>query len=164
MIFLSIGSNLVSKYGGRIFNIKKTIELLNTNDIKVISISSYYETPSYPNQSDPKFINIAATVSFNKSPIDLLNKITLIEKSLGRVRGEKNQPRICDIDIIDFEGNIMNNEKLILPHKNMHNRNFVLLPLKEICPNWKHPLKNIKIDELIDNLSLKTMNEITRIV
>ena len=164
MIFLSIGSNLVSKYGDRIFNIKKTIELLNTNDIKVISISSYYETPSYPNQSDPKFINIAAAVSFNQSPIDLLNKITLIEKSLGRVRGVKNQPRICDIDIIDFEGNIMNNEKLILPHKNMHNRNFVLLPLKEICPYWKHPLKNIKIDELIDNLSLKTMNEITRIV
>ena len=90
--------------------------------------------------------------------------ITFIESKLGRVRKVKNQPRICDIDIIDFKGIIMNKEKLILPHKNMHNRNFVLLPLKEICPDWKHPLNNMKIDELINNLGIKLMNEITRIV
>ena len=164
MIFLSIGSNLISKYGDRINNIKKIIELLNLNNIKVINVSSYYETPSYPKQTDPKFINVAAAVKYNKKPLDLLNMITFIESKLGRVRKVKNQPRICDIDIIDFKGIIMNKEKLILPHKNMHNRNFVLLPLKEICPDWKHPLNNMKIDELINNLGIKLMNEITRIV
>ena len=61
----------------------------------------------------------------------------------------KNQPRTCDIDLIDFNGKIVKTEGLSLPHPRAHERNFVLYPLKEICPNWKHPVLNKKIDFLI---------------
>ena len=87
-----------------------------------------------------------------------LNKI---EKKLHRYRGTKNEPRTCDIDIIDFKGMIIKNESLTTPHPKCHTRNFVLLPLKEICPNWIHPIFNKKIDILIKNLNISLRNEIT---
>jgi len=164
MIFLSIGSNLISKFGDRISNIKKIIEHLNLNNVKVVKTSSYFETPSYPNKKNPKFINIVAEILWNKEPLELLNKISFIEKTLGRTRNVKNEPRICDIDIVDFKGIILKSKNLTLPHVNMENRNFVLFPLQEVCPDWKHPLNNMKIDELINNLDTKMMNEITRIL
>ena len=164
MIFLSIGSNLISKFGDRISNIKKIIEHLNLNNVKVVKTSSYFETPSYPKKKNPKFINIVAEILWNKEPLELLNKISFIEKTLGRTRNVKNEPRICDIDIVDFKGIILKSKNLTLPHVNMENRNFVLFPLQEVCPDWKHPLNNMKIDELINNLDTKMMNEITRIL
>ena len=164
MIFLSIGSNLISKFGDRISNIKKIIVHLNLNNVKVVKTSSYFETPSYPNKKNPKFINIVAEILWNKEPLELLNKISFIEKTLGRTRNVKNEPRICDIDIVDFKGIILKSKNLTLPHVNMENRNFVLFPLQEVCPDWKHPLNNMKIDELINNLDTKMMNEITRIL
>ena len=70
--------------------------------------------------------------------------------------------RICDIDIISFNKLIVNSDQLKIPHPSTHNRNFVLFPLKEICPNWTHPITNENIDILIKNLSHSARNEITR--
>jgi 2-amino-4-hydroxy-6-hydroxymethyldihydropteridine diphosphokinase len=162
MIILSIGSNLESVLGNRFQNIKKTIELLRLNDIEIIKISNFYETPSYPNNKYPKFINIALSIQYKKSPKDLLNDIWIIEKKMGRIRNIKNEPRICDIDIIDFDGLVINNKEIKLPHPEAYKRNFVLFPLREIFPMWIHPLNNIKIEDLINKLDPKSRNEITR--
>ena len=163
MIFLGIGSNLNSKYGNRFSNIKKTIQLILSEEIKIKKISSFYETPSYPNQKNPKFINIIIEVESELSPENLLKKILFVEKKMKRRRSVKDEPRICDIDIIDFNKIIINKKNINLPHPRAHERNFVLFPLKEICPMWIHPIMNKKIDDLIENLSLKTRNEITRV-
>jgi len=163
MIFLGIGSNLKSKFGNRFSNIKRTLELISYEKIKIKKISNFYETPSYPNKKNPKFINIVIQIDFQHDPGDLLEKILIIEKKMKRKRSAKNEPRICDIDIIDFNGKILNKENIILPHPKLHERNFVLFPLKEICSMWIHPIMNKKVDVLIKNLSLKTRNEITRI-
>ena len=163
MIFLSIGSNLESGFGDRFFNISKTISLLKFNQIEIVKISNFYETPSYPDKKKPKFLNIATEILFHKSPSDLMKIIFFIEKKMGRIRTFKNEPRVCDIDIIDFNQKIMKTKKIILPHPKTHLRNFVLYPLQEICPNWSHPINNKKIAILIKNLPLIMRNEITRL-
>ena len=163
MIYLSIGSNLSSSFGDRIYNIKKTVHLLRNNEIFIKKISSFYETPSYPNEKNPRFINIALSIFFKGKPNDLLSKIIHIENIMGRIRKIKNEPRICDIDIIDFKKQIIKVDKLEIPHPLASNRNFVLFPLKEICADWRHPISNENIDILIGNLTNTLRNEITRI-
>ena len=92
-----------------------------------------------------------------------LDKIKLIEKKIGRLKTKKNDPRVCDIDIIDFKGLILKKKKLRTPHPKMHLRNFVLYPLREIEPNWTHPVFNKKIDYFLKQLNLKSHIEITRL-
>ena len=161
MIYLNIGSNLNSVYGDRKKNINMAINLIKDEQIPVIKISKFYETPSYPNINDPKFLNTCIQIEFNDSPTNLLVKLNNIEKKLHRHRKAKNEPRTCDIDIIDFKGMIIKNKNLTTPHPQCHTRNFVLFPLKEICPNWIHPIFNKKIDILIKKLNISLRNEIT---
>ena len=163
MIFINIGSNLNSLKGDRFFNLKKTLELIILEKIKIVKISSVYETPSYPNKKNPKFLNIGIEIKCNYSPKNLIKKFNKIEKKLQRIRGFKNKPRTCDIDLIDYNGKIINSKIITIPHTRAHLRNFVLFPLKEICPMWIHPILNKKIDFLIKKLSIKLRNEITRI-
>tara|TARA_B110000902_G_scaffold231938_1_gene274576 strand:- start:116 stop:628 length:513 start_codon:yes stop_codon:yes gene_type:complete len=163
MILLNIGSNLDSIKGDRFFNLKKTLKLIELDNIKILKISSIYETPSYPNKKNPKFLNIGIEVKCNDTPENLIIKFNKIEKKLQRIRGLKNQPRTCDIDLIDYEGKILNSKNLVIPHPKAHLRNFVLFPIKEISSTWIHPILNKNIDFLIKKLSFKLRNEITRI-
>ena len=163
MIYLNIGSNLPLDKGGRESNILKAINYLKKLNIKLIKISSFYETPSYPNSSDPKFINLCVKLKSNLKANELLNEIKKIEKKLGRTRIKKNEPRTCDIDIIDFKSEIKNSNDLILPHPKCHLRNFVLYPILQIDPNWFHPIFKKNAQFLINNLSQKYRIEITRL-
>ncbi len=164
MIYLNIGSNLPIEDGGRETNILKAINHLKKLNLNILKISSFYETPSYPNNSDPKFINLCVKFESNLKAIELLNEIKKIEKKLGRTRIKKNEPRTCDIDIIDFNGKIIKNEELETPHPRLHLRNFVIYPLKEIEPNWFHPIYNKNIDSFFKELDKNSHNEITRLI
>ena len=157
-IYLGIGSNL----GNRITNIEKAKSLLEEKNIKLISFSKYYETPSWPNPKNPKFINIVLKIKCQIKPSELLSICKSIEVKLGRKKAAKNSPRVCDIDIIDFNGLILN-DKLNLPHKMMHKRNFVLLPLFEIEKMWFHPIKKVYIKNLIYSLSNSDISSIKQI-
>ena len=163
MIHLNIGSNLRSIYGSRFDNITIAINLLVDSKIKIIKISNFYETPSYPNQNLPKFINIGVLVSFASDYNELLKIIKLIEKKLGRIKTKKNYPRIIDIDIIDFNKEVKNTKEIILPHPRCHLRNFVLYPILQIDPNWSHPIIKKNVQFLINNLSQKSRIQITRL-
>jgi len=163
VIYLSIGSNL----GNKKRNIEKAKFLLEENRIKIIRSSSIYETYSWPNRNHPKFNNIVIKIITKLKPMNLFFIIKDIEKKLGRKKGLVNRPRVCDIDILDYRGQIYklrdNYNKLIIPHPRLHNRNFVLFPLFEIDKNWKHPLKKTKIRDLIrklDNSSLYSIKQI----
>jgi 2-amino-4-hydroxy-6-hydroxymethyldihydropteridine diphosphokinase len=162
MIFLSIGSNLPSNNSSREKNIKTTIKMLEENNIKKIKCSSYYETPSYPDKKNPKFINVILQINFSNNTYKLLEKIAIIEKKMGRIRKKTNEPRTCDIDIIDFKQIVIKTKKLTLPHPRLSNRNFVLYPLKEIYSEWKHPISKKNVDILIKNLNINLRNEITK--
>ena len=163
MIHLNIGSNLNSKHGSRFKNIAITLSLLMEAKIHIKKISNFYETPSYPNQSFPKFLNIGLLANYKNDYLDLFQKIKLIEKKVGRIKTKKNDPRVVDIDIIDFKNEIKNTKDLILPHPRCHLRNFVLFPILQIDPNWVHPILKKNVQYLINNLSQKSRIEITRL-
>ena len=163
MIHINIGSNLDSKYGTRFENISIAINLLIESKLNIKKISCFYETPSYPNKKLPKFANIGLLGECSFDHIKLIKEISLIEKKIGRVKTKKNDPRVCDIDIIDFNGLVKNNTQLKLPHPRSHSRNFVLYPIKEIDPKWVHPVFKKNVDFLINELSQNSRIEITRL-
>ena len=163
MIHLNIGSNLVSKYGSRFNNISIAINLLIESKIQIKKISNFYETPSYPNENFPKFLNVGLIANYENDYFDLFKRIKLIEKKLGRIKTKKNEPRVIDIDLIDFKNVIKDTKELTLPHPKCHLRNFVLFPILQIDPNWIHPILKKNAQYLINNLSQKFRIEITRI-
>ena len=163
MIHLNIGSNLESKFGNRFENISTAVNLLIKSKVQINKISNFYKTPSYPNKKLPYFLNIGLTASYKNDVSQLLKIIKLIENKIGRNKSKKNDPRVCDIDIIDFNGFIIKKKNLRIPHDKCHLRNFVLYPIMEIDPTWVHPIikKNVKF--LINNLDQKSRIEITRL-
>ena len=157
-VFLSIGSNL----GNRFENIEKSKVALFKCGIKLIKSSNYYETFSWPNPNNPKFYNVVLKIKTDLSALKLLSICKNIEKTMGRRRGPKNSPRVCDIDIIDY-GKEISKKGLNLPHSRMHKRNFVLVPLFELEKDWKHPISKRHIKKLIFSLSNKDISSIKQI-
>ena len=167
MVFLGIGSNLSSDFGDRFENINLAISFLESYGIKILKKSSFYETPSHPDKTKPKFINIVVMIETYLNPIDLMSVLIFVEEKLQRKRSLKNDPRTCDIDIIDYQGQTLtfkyNDSEFILPHKEMKERTFVLIPLNEIFPEWKHPITNDKVEVLINKLTNEDKNSILKI-
>ena len=163
MIHLNIGSNLETTFRSKFDNITKAIYLLIDSKVKILKISNFYETPSYPNKNFPKYLNVGVCANFDHSYFELLKKINLIEKKIGRKRKRKNDPRLIDIDIIDFKGFKKDSSILSLPHPRLHLRNFVLYPILEIDPKWSHPILKKNAQFLINKLSQKSRIEITRL-
>ena len=158
MIYIGIGSNL----GNRIENITKAKYFLDLNGINITKSSSYYETLSWPDPNKPKFINIVVQSNTKASPEKLLKIFKSNEKKLRRKKKSKNSPRTCDIDIISYNQRISTGN-ITIPHKRMHKRNFVLIPLFELNKNWFHPKTNENIKKLIFSLSIKDIRSIKQI-
>tara|TARA_B110001452_G_scaffold61890_1_gene48627 strand:+ start:399 stop:911 length:513 start_codon:yes stop_codon:yes gene_type:complete len=157
-IYLGIGSNL----GNKRKNIEKAKFKLLQHDIKILQSSSYYESLSWPNKTNPKFLNIVLKASTVFKPLILLKRCKEIELELGRKKSYKNSPRECDIDILDFNKEAVNRE-IILPHPRMHLRNFVLLPLFEVNKDWIHPISKLHIKKLILSLPNRDIRSIKQI-
>ena len=157
-IYLGIGSNL----GNKKINIEKAKYELTLSGIKISQSSSYFESLSWPNPNNPKFLNIVLKVITNLEPLSLLNKCKEIEKKIGRKKSFKNSPRVCDIDILDYNRRKMSH-KMTLPHPRMHSRNFVLLPLFEINKHWIHPITKQHIKRLLLSLSNRDITSIKQI-
>ena len=151
--YLALGSNLGDKKN----NLNKSIDLIQEEGIFIKKRSKSYITKTWPNENFPNFINSIILVKTKLNILKLFLKIKKIEKKLGRTKSKRNHPRICDIDIIDFNGEIIHrkieNYKLNIPHKRMHNRNFVLFPLYELDKDWVHPKLNKNIVILMSNLT-----------
>ncbi|AXB56561.1 2-amino-4-hydroxy-6-hydroxymethyldihydropteridine diphosphokinase [Flavobacterium fluviale] len=145
-VVLSIGSN----QGNRLENIQKCIDLIHQKVGTVIQVSKLYETPAWGFESDA-FYNCALLLHTNSSAQKILSHVLKIEKELGRIRSNQEgyQSRIIDVDLIVFDNEIIDSEKLKIPHPLMQNRNFVLLPMQDLKLNWKHPILQKTITELI---------------
>ena len=157
-IYLGVGSNLGNK---RKYIEQAKLRLLQ-NNIKIKKTSSFYESLSWPNPDNPKFLNIVLEVVTDLSPIKLLNICKKVEVSLGRKKRSKNAPRECDIDLLDYNGKKID-KNIILPHPRMHIRNFVLLPLYELNKAWIHPDLKLPIKKLILSLGNKDIRSIKQI-
>jgi len=161
LVYLAIGSNL----GNKIYNIQTAKLELEKYEVKILKSSSVYSTDSWPDPTKPGYFNIVIKIKTYLDPIELLKICNNIEIKLGRFRTEKNAPRTCDIDIIDYDKKLLNekNNRLTLPHPRMCKRNFVLLPLFEVDKSWKHPKSKINIVNLINSLPIKDLRSIKQI-
>ena len=157
--YLLIGGNL----GNRKENLSKAVSLINEQCGSLTSSSSIYETEAWGNTDQPSFLNQALEISTSLSAQQLMRKVLRIEEEMGRVRKEKLGPRIIDIDILLFENEIHDLRFLKIPHPEMQNRRFVLVPLAEIKSTLQHPVLKKSIAELLeecpDNLEVKKISE-----
>ncbi len=154
-VYLGIGSNL----GNKINFIEKAKSKLIENNIKILQSSSYYESLSWPDIKNPKFINIVLKINTILKPLKLLKICKNIEKELGRKKMPKNSPRECDIDILDYNSKKATGD-VNLPHPRIHLRNFVLLPLFELNKDWVHPISKHHIKTLISSLPNRDIRSI----
>ncbi|MFM9989121.1 2-amino-4-hydroxy-6-hydroxymethyldihydropteridine diphosphokinase [Flavobacterium sp.] len=152
-VVLSLGSN----QGNRLENIENCIQLIHQKIGLILRISNLYETPSWGFDSDP-FYNCALVLHTPFSAEKILRKIGSIEKKLGRIRKDTNnyQARIIDIDIIAIDEQMHNSEVLNIPHQQMQNRLFVLLPMLDLKLEWKHPILKKSIKKLIETCEDKS--------
>ena len=152
-VYLAFGSNLGDKKN----NLNKALNLLEQENIVVKRKSKLYRSKSWPNENFTEFINFIVLIETSLDLKKLFTKIKKIENQVGRIKSKRNFPRVCDIDIIDFNGRIIEKKigynKISVPHERMYNRNFVLLPLFEINKDWFHPKLDKNIVFLLSNLS-----------
>ena len=157
--YLLIGGNL----GNRKENLSKAVSLINEQCGPLTRSSSIYETEAWGNTDQPSFLNQALEISTSLNARQLIRKVLKIEEVMGRVRKEKLGPRIIDIDILLFENEIHDLRFLKIPHPEMQNRRFVLVPLAEINSTLQHPVLKKSIAELLeecpDNLEVKKITE-----
>jgi 2-amino-4-hydroxy-6-hydroxymethyldihydropteridine diphosphokinase len=144
--FLSIGGN----QGDMKSNLATAVRLISERCGEIEKISSLYETEAWGNKEQPGFLNQAIQLSTELNAMQLMRRLLKIEKSMGRKREEKYGPRIIDIDIIFFNDDIINYSFLKVPHPEMQNRRFVLVPLEEIAADMMHPVLKLTVKELLD--------------
>jgi 2-amino-4-hydroxy-6-hydroxymethyldihydropteridine diphosphokinase len=130
---------------------------------RVKRVSSLYESPAWPDPSDPAFVNAAAEIETPLSPEALLAAFHAIEAGFGRRRSERNAPRTLDLDLIAYHDEIRGGEDgaLILPHPRLSGRAFVLAPLAEIAPDWRHPVSGETAAELAARSGTAGLRKIT---
>ncbi|MDE6356122.1 MAG: 2-amino-4-hydroxy-6-hydroxymethyldihydropteridine diphosphokinase [Clostridia bacterium] len=143
--FLSLGSSVGDKKNFLDTAVKK---LEKTRGIRVEKVSSYIKTEPYGGVAQNEFLNCAVKIKTFLNPQRLLLEINRIEAECGRVRAVRWDDRTLDIDIIFFGDKIINDENLTVPHREYFKRDFVLVPLKEIAPDFVCPLKKRRISEL----------------
>lgn len=157
--YLLIGGNL----GNREDNLSTAIKLIEEHCGTLAKSSSIYETAAWGMTEQPTFLNRALEISTSFNARQLLRKILKIEKMMGRVRNEKLGPRTIDIDILLYENDVHDLPFLKIPHPELHNRRFALVPLAEINPELQHPVLKKTIAELLeecpDNLEVKKITD-----
>ena len=140
MIILALGTNIEPREQ----YLKDALGKIEENNLKIVFKSSVYETPAWGGVADQNFLNMCIEVETELEAYEVLDTIQKIELELGRVRKEHWGNRTIDIDIITFNDLIYNDERLIVPHKYIHDRNFVLAPLVEMYGSIEIAGKNIK--------------------
>lgn len=148
-VTIGIGSNL----GDREFLIRKAVDALrDLPQTKVIQVSSLYDTEPVGEADQPPFLNAVAAIETELPARELLWHLLLIEKRMGRVRARRWGPRPIDLDVLFYDDQIIDEPDLTVPHPEAHRRAFVLMPLAELAPDFKHPVTGETVRRMIQKL------------
>lgn len=146
--YIALGSNL----GDKEKNLRRALLLLTQQGVEVVRVSSFLSTEPYGVTDQPQFLNAVACVRTSLAPLALLDVLLATELAMGRVRLRHWGERNIDLDLLLYEDMVLDTPRLRLPHPDMQNRDFVLLPLAEIAPELKHPTLQKTIWKLKENL------------
>lgn len=151
-ILIALGGNLPSAVGPPEKTLEAALSLFPGEGIALVSKSSWYRSTPVPQSDQPLFVNGVARVACALSPHDLLAALLKIERAFGRERGVANAARTLDLDILAFGARMVRDDALTLPHPRMADRLFVLLPLVEMLPEWRHPTSGRRARDLLSDL------------
>jgi len=154
-IFIALGANLShERFGSPRQTLEAALATLDRRGIRTVRVSPWYRTAPVPVSDQPWYVNAVAEVMSALSADDLLADLHAVEADFGRARSVPNAARPIDLDLLDFHGEIAvgGQGRAILPHPRMTERAFVLLPLSDLAPQWRHPASGLPIRTLIENL------------
>ena len=153
MIIVAIGSNLSSRtYGLPENNCSECLKILR-KVFFVRKVSKFYKSEPIPKSDQQWYVNGVVEICTTLYPQDILHKLFLIESYFKRTRKIRNEPRVIDLDLISYKNKIINNNSLIIPHPRMHQRKFVIRPICDLDPNWKHPVLKKKANVLLKSVA-----------
>jgi 2-amino-4-hydroxy-6-hydroxymethyldihydropteridine diphosphokinase len=160
VILIGIGGNLASLHYGQPQDVlAAALVQLQEEGITVTARSAWYRTEPVPRSTQPWFVNAAAVLATDHDSRGLLARLQALETRFGRTRGEPNAARLLDLDLLDCRGQVINTPSLVLPHPRLHERRFVLVPLVEIAPNWRHPVLGLTAEQLLAQLASQDVVE-----
>jgi 2-amino-4-hydroxy-6-hydroxymethyldihydropteridine diphosphokinase len=151
MILIAFGANQPSALGPLLVTIEAAMASLAQEAGRIMARSRFYRSAPVPVSAQPWYVNAVVSIETRLQPEALLALLHDIETQLGRVRRARNEARAIDLDLLDYNG-LIRDHPPILPHPRMHERAFVLLPLAEIAPGWKHPVLGLSAGQLIARL------------
>ena len=137
---VALGSNLAGAHGSCEALLEAALTRFPAHGLRVLARSGWWRSAAWPDPSAPGFVNGVALVETDLSPADTLAALHAIERAFGRARGEANAPRTLDLDLVAHGRVVLNDAGLTLPHPRAHERLFVMGPLAEIAPEWRHPV------------------------
>jgi 2-amino-4-hydroxy-6-hydroxymethyldihydropteridine diphosphokinase len=144
-VFIGLGSNVGDRFKQLVAAAR---EIKNLAAVKYVWSSSVYETDPWGKPDQPKFLNAVVEVETSLAPADLLAKMKEIEARLGRTSTERWGPREIDCDILVYDGLVQRDEAVQVPHADLEQRRFALVPLREIAPELVHPVSGMTMEEL----------------
>jgi len=156
IVYLSLGSNL----GDRPGNLSRAIEQLSSDDLRVLRVSSTWETEPRDVPNQPWFLNLVIEAETSLFPRQLLHRIHRIERELGRVRTIPKGPRVIDIDILLFGRSVVQAEGLEIPHPRLTERRFVLEPLAELVADLRHPVTRRTVREMLGAVAEQAVRKV----
>jgi 2-amino-4-hydroxy-6-hydroxymethyldihydropteridine diphosphokinase len=160
MILIGAGGNLDSpSFGSPGETLTAALNALEREGIRILARSSLYRSEPVPRSSQPWFVNAVISVTTKLTACELLAVLQAIETGFGRIRTERNAARVLDLDLLDYDAEVTQTPSLMLPHPRLHQRRFVLVPLAEIAPDWRHPLLGLTARELLARLSTEQQLE-----
>jgi 2-amino-4-hydroxy-6-hydroxymethyldihydropteridine diphosphokinase len=150
---IALGSNLSSAFGGPADNLRAAVERIGALG-RVTCVSSFLATEPEMYLDQPRFVNAALLLETGLSPLELMRALLQIEVTMGRVRTgvPPKGPRSIDLDLIFFDDVVMETEELTLPHPGVAQRRFVLAPLAEIAPQWRHPVTGLTVLQSLERI------------
>ena len=153
-VYIGLGANLPSpEYGTPRETIEAAIAALQAKGLAVVARSAFYESEPVPVSDQPWYLNAVVEVATDLSAREVLALLHSVENAFGRVRAIRNEARVLDLDLLDHRGIVRDGpDSPLLPHPRLTDRAFVLMPLRDIAPQWRHPVNGRSLAELLESL------------